>query len=436
VGSVIGASTATVTITDNEAGVFPSNCAMPTTGWSTPAGATTGWQVSTDNAFEGQCSLKNMPLIDGGAGVANVSRAQIQFSGNFVAGNITFARRVSSEDTYDCLRFLIDGVEKDIGGRCSGVGGIGASGEVAWGNVSVPVTAGARTLRWSYEKDADTIGGLDSAWIDALVMPLAGGVGPPPPPPPPPPIAIKPEFNYSDMWWAGSMENGWGMSVQQHANNVQFNALYVYDNTGKPVWYVMPGGEWSNNFTTYAGPIFQPTGAPLNNYDAAALGNLDSVGNVSITFATSGTATLSFTINGISGTKSISRQSFAAGTAPFVVNDLWWAGASQNGWGINLAQQQGTIFAVWYTYGLDGKATWLVMPGGAWNNNTYSGSLFTTTGAQWLGAAFNASAVVATNVGTLSFNFANANAATMTYNFSAGPFQGTIQSKQIVRQAF
>jgi|GEM_PF-1571373 len=429
VGSTIGASTATVSITDNEAGVFPPNCVTPTSGWSTPVGATVGWQVATDSASEGQCSLKNQPLIDGGAGAANVSRAQIQFTGNFIAGNVTFARRVSSEDTYDCLRFLIDGVQQNIGSQCSAIGGIGASGEVPWGTVSVPITAGQHTLVWSYEKDQNTVTGADSAWIDALVMPLASGGEQPP-------VATIPAFNYSDMWWAGQMESGWGMSIQQHANNVQFNALYVYDNAGRPVWYVMPGGTWSNNFTTFSGPIFQPTGAPLNNYNAASIVVGASPGTVSINFTGQNTATLSFTINGISGSKSISRQSFAGGTAPMVVNDLWWAGAAQNGWGINLAQQQGTIFAVWYTYAFDGKATWLVMPGGAWNGNTYSGSLFTTTGAQWLGANFNANSVVATNVGTVSFDFANANAATMRYNFTAGPFQGTNQTKQIVRQDF
>jgi hypothetical protein len=429
VGTTIGASSATVNITDNEAGVFPPNCVMPTTGWSTPAGATVGWQVATDSAAEGQCSLKNLPLIDGGTGAANVSRAQIQFSGNFVAGNVTFARRVSSEDTFDCLRFLIDGVQQNIGGQCSAIGGTGASGEVPWGNVSIPISAGMRTLTWSYEKDRDTVSGADSAWIDALVLPLAGGQPPVTPP-------TKPQFDYSDMWWAGSTESGWGMSIQQHANNVQFNALYVYDNTGRPVWYVMPGGTWSNNFTTYTGPIYQPTGAPLNNYNAASIVVGASPGTVTINFTGQNTATLTYTINGISGTKSISRQSFAAGTAPFVVNDLWWANTAENGWGINLAQQQGTIFAVWYTYALDGKATWLVMPGGAWNGNTYSGNLFTTTGAQWLGATFSASSVVATNVGTLSFDFANANAATMRYNLTAGPFQGTNQTKQIVRQGF
>ena len=166
-GTTIGTGSATVTITDNEQGVFPPNCMMPTTGWSVPTGATAGWQVATDSASEGTCSLKSAPIGDN-------AKAQIAFTGNFVAGNVTFDRRVSSESTFDCLQFLIDGVAQSIGSNCSGANLVGASGDVPWGGVSVPITAGAHTLTWSYLKDANTIEGSDAAWFDKLVLPLVG----------------------------------------------------------------------------------------------------------------------------------------------------------------------------------------------------------------------------------------------------------------------
>ena len=56
-------------------------------------------------------------------------------------------------------------------------------------------------------------------------------------------ISTKGGANYSDMWWAGPIENGWGMSIQQHASGVQVNALYVYDIAGQPRWYVMSGAR-------------------------------------------------------------------------------------------------------------------------------------------------------------------------------------------------
>ena len=259
-------------------------------------------------------------------------------------------------------------------------------------------------------------------------------------------------LDYTDMWWAGSAENGWGMSIQQHASGIQFNALYVYDAAGKPIWYVMPGGTWSNGFKTFSGPIYVPTGSPLNNFNASQIVVGASPGTVSITFDTINTATLSYTINGISGTKAISRQLFGtpdfryasvvdhSGTPgyiyPLMTSDMWWGGPSQSGWGINVVQQYRKVFSVWYTYGGDNRATWFVLPDGSWTGNTYSGTLYATTGSQWLGANYNPGQLAATPVGTMSFGFANANNATLSYNFTAGPFSGTNQTKNIVRQAY
>lgn len=239
-------------------------------------------------------------------------------------------------------------------------------------------------------------------------------------------------LNYTDMWWAGESENGWGMSIQQHGN-VQFNAMYVYDGTGKPAWYVMPGGAWNADFTAYTGALYQSTSAPLNNYTTAQFLAGASKGTATIRFTSSSTATLQYTINGVAGQKALSRMVFGSGAAPLTVADMWWAGASQDGWGINLIQHAGIIFGVWYTYGPDGKATWYVLPTGTWTATTYSGPFYSTTGSAWVGASYNPNQLIVTEAGTLSFSFANANAATMSYTFTSGPFAGTTQSKAIVR---
>ena len=240
---------------------------------------------------------------------------------------------------------------------------------------------------------------------------------------------------YSDMWWAGKVEDGWGMSIQQHGN-VQFNALYVYDIGGKPVWYVMPGGTWNTDYTSYSGPIYQPTSAPLNNYSPAQFVVGTSPGNITITFTSATTALLQYSINGITGQKSIQRQVFGSGTAPLLVGDMWWGGTSQNGWGINLVQQSGVVFGVWYTYAPDGKSSWYVLPNGSWTGTTYSGTFYSTTGSAWLGATYNPAQLVAAAAGNMSVSFSNANSANMSYNFNAGPFTGTSQTKPLVRQPY
>ncbi len=244
-------------------------------------------------------------------------------------------------------------------------------------------------------------------------------------------------LNYSDLWWAGNSENGWGMTVQQHGN-VQFNVLFVYDNTGKPIWYAMPGCTWNADFTTCNGQLAKPTSSPLNNYNAAQFVPGGAVGTISLNYTSANTATLQYVINGIPGQKTIQRQTFGPvdNTPGLQVGDMWWAGDSQNGWGVSITQQYRTLFAAWYTYDQAGNATWYTMPGGSWNGNTYSGGLAAVTSSPWLGTTYNPALFSPSQVGTVSFAFQDANNATMTYTFTSGPFAGTSQTKQITRQPY
>jgi Metallo-peptidase family M12B Reprolysin-like/Calx-beta domain/Repeat of unknown function (DUF5648) len=151
-GATLGAIASTeVTIYDP----WPANNAMPAGFIQTP-GTAANWALASDSTFEGGFSLKS-----GAIGDAATSATQI--TGNFTVGEVTFAYRVSSESTFDFLRFSIDGVEKAA-----------FSGEAGWALFSTPITAGTHTLKWSYTKDNRGTGGLDRAWIDALTMPILG----------------------------------------------------------------------------------------------------------------------------------------------------------------------------------------------------------------------------------------------------------------------
>lgn len=517
VGAILGAnSTATVTVLDDEAGVFPPGCVVPA-GWNNNVdGSRLGWIASTDNAGEGRCSLKSGPIGDSGSNSIKVL-SRVSVTGNFLAGTVRFARRVSSENTFDCFRFIIDGVQQDVGGQCSASGGIGASGEVPWGSVEFPLSAARHTLTWSYEKDANTADGEDAVWIDDVRLPQEGilltvtksGNGSGTITSTPGGISCgssctyvapanslvtltatatasdtftgwsgacagtgsctitldasklvtatfdaalgsKP-LDYTDLWWGGESENGWGISITQHTpSDVQFNAFYVYEANGTPTWYVMPGGTWNSNFTAYTGALYRPTGSPLDKYNASQMVVGASVGNATLTFISATAATVTYTINGISASKNIVRQSFGvpATVAGLKVGDLWWGGATQNGWGVSIAQQFNTLFGVWYTYASNGQATWYVMPGGNWFGNTYIGNLYSTTGSPWLGAAYNPGTLVATAVGSLTLKFTPdaagtaSSSALMTYTFNpatlpgGGFVSGYTQDKSISRQGF
>ena len=239
--------------------------------------------------------------------------------------------------------------------------------------------------------------------------------------------------SYQDLWWAGPQENGWGMSLTQHGSMI-FGAMYIYDASGKPQWVVMPGGSWNPGFTAFTGSLYIPTGSWFGAYDTSRLVAGAPVGSATITFTGAGTATLAYTINGVSGTKSISRQPFGPvdSTPVATYGDLWWGGDAQNGWGVAINQQYRTLFSVWYTYDQTGKTVWYVVPGGTWTNaSTYTGTAYRTTGSPWIGAAYSASSLVSQPVGSVTFSFTDLNHAVMTYTID-----GVTQSKPITRQPF
>jgi YVTN family beta-propeller protein len=239
-------------------------------------------------------------------------------------------------------------------------------------------------------------------------------------------------LDYNDIWWAGAAESGWGITISQKGLQ-QFNAFYVYDAAGKPVWYVMSGGSWNADFTRFTGAIYQPTGSLFSSYDARRWQVGAAVGSGTLTFTDTSNAVFDFTINGVTAQKNITRFSYGTPDAApkIVVRDTWWAGEAENGWGVAIAQQDRSLFATWYTYGADGKATWFVMSGGSWVGTRYSGPLYTTASSAWLGVPYNAAAFSTQIVGSVNFDFSTANTAKMTYTVN-----GVTQTKVITRLEF
>ncbi|MBN3035069.1 MAG: hypothetical protein JW861_05740 [Bacteroidales bacterium] len=120
--------------------------------WET--GGSANWYIVTESPWEGTYCLRS-----GAIGDNQSTSLAISFNVT-AAGTISFYRKVSSEASYDYLRFYIDGVQQ---GQWAGT--------VAWGQVSYPVSTGNHTFQWTYVKDANTIGGSDCAWLDYIVFP-------------------------------------------------------------------------------------------------------------------------------------------------------------------------------------------------------------------------------------------------------------------------
>ena len=127
-------------------GQFPTF--MSTTGGSVP------WTVDGLTAAEGPESLRS-------GAISHSQSTSVELQAVFPAGPFVFARKVSSEDSFDFLRVFVDGVER-----------ISWSGELEWQLVSIDLTAGPHLIRWTYQKDSSVVEGQDAAWIDAIGLSL------------------------------------------------------------------------------------------------------------------------------------------------------------------------------------------------------------------------------------------------------------------------
>ncbi|WP_171089370.1 hypothetical protein [Usitatibacter rugosus] len=247
--------------------------------------------------------------------------------------------------------------------------------------------------------------------------------------PAPPGVPVAPQVQ--GLWWSGPQENGWGMSIVQHADQL-FAVIYAYDSAGAPTWYVVPGGTWNPQRTIFTGTIYTPHGTPFFAYDPSHWSVGAPRGTITLAFQGSSSATFDYTIDGVSGRKAILPQAFGRdGYTPQAgLSDMWWGGAAQNGWGIALLQQQSVLFSVWFTYGANGAPQWLVMLDGVWTSpSTYEGRIYRTNGSPWLGV-YDPALFRTTNVGSFKLRFVG-DGAVLEYSVD-----GHIGSMPLVRQAF
>jgi hypothetical protein len=115
-------------------------------------------------------------------------------------------------------------------------------------------------------------------------------------------------IDYTDLWWNPN-ESGWGLNLIQHASRNIFGVWYTYRQDGKAVWYVIPGGTWTSD-TVFTATVYITSGpAQTGAFDTNRV-IATPVGSVVITFTNANNGTFAYTINGISGSKSITRQPF------------------------------------------------------------------------------------------------------------------------------
>jgi hypothetical protein len=256
--------------------------------------------------------------------------------------------------------------------------------------------------------------------------------------------------NYQGLWF-NPAESGWGINFA-HEGDIIFASWFTYDATGKGWWLVMTATKTGPN--TYSGTLFQGTGPAFDAVPFPPLGAPGgampaSVGTGTLTFTDANNASFSYTVNGITQAKAITRQLLGAGSAPLCTfgaqpnlalatnyTALWWAvpPGSESGWGINLTHQGDLIFVTWFTFAHDNTPMWLV--GTA--TKTSPGVYTVTQLGRLTGPPFSATPFprlgmpggpVVAIVGSATFTFIDGNTATFMYTVD-----GVTQTKTITRQ--
>jgi hypothetical protein len=117
-------------------------------------------------------------------------------------------------------------------------------------------------------------------------------------------------IDYSDLWGGGQpapTEQGWGLNLIQQGD-VIFGTMFVYgtDNTAR--WFSVTLNP-TGGTTTWTGQLDQTTGSYYGTTWNNGSVTHSVVGNMSVTFSSASTGTLTYSVNGTSVTKAISRFS-------------------------------------------------------------------------------------------------------------------------------
>jgi len=121
-------------------------------------------------------------------------------------------------------------------------------------------------------------------------------------------------IDWSDLWGGGQpnpTENGWGLNLIQQGD-VIFATMFVYGTDGSARWFsassLAPSGgpmSWSGTLAQTSGPYF---GTTWNNAQVVPT----VVGTMQLNFAAANAGTLTYSVNGVTVTKAISRFSLRA----------------------------------------------------------------------------------------------------------------------------
>ena len=253
------------------------------------------------------------------------------------------------------------------------------------------------------------------------------------------PAAAQTSASLVGFWYKPS-ESGWGLSIQQQGTST-FGVWFTYDLQGATTFNTI---QCTFTGSTCAGDIYTYSGTPLAQITAGASAMAAKIGTGSIVLTSANRLSLSYSIGNVQQTKAdLEPQNFAAAaqvpacvlqiplTSPALpagvdyrsnltnYTDHWWGGANASGWGVQISHQGNQVFAGWYSYSPQGKATWLTLQGTQDSNNSlrFTGTIFqVSAGAPYPQITGPIAPGANVAVGTFEFNFTDGANGVFTYS--------------------
>jgi hypothetical protein len=119
-------------------------------------------------------------------------------------------------------------------------------------------------------------------------------------------------YNYQDLWWAApaGSESGWGVNLT-HQGDTIFATWFTYDLDRTPLWLSVTAPKTAAG--TYGGTLYRTKGPAFNAVPFKPESVVaTAVGTATFTFTDGNTGTFNYTVNGVTQTKSITREVFVA----------------------------------------------------------------------------------------------------------------------------
>ena len=119
--------------------------------------------------------------------------------------------------------------------------------------------------------------------------------------------SAAPTVDFSDLWFIPA-ESGWGANVIQQDDTL-FVTLFVYAANGQPTWYVASAVTRNGTGSSFSGALYRTTGPYFGGTFAGPV-SVTQVGTLTFSGTQTNAATLTYSVDGVTVTKSIQRQTW------------------------------------------------------------------------------------------------------------------------------